>query len=125
MIEKLIFLNKLKFLSYEFDYSQNQYKSVSFFRRTNYSYLFWIELLKGFYDKNIRTVDQLILHLKRYGAATQTVINLIKLAESNGFLSRVKCNKDKRKTFVKPENITIQQFEDWSKHLVQGLNKNQ
>jgi len=62
-----------------------------------------------------------VLHLRRYGAATQTVISLINLAESKGFLSRVKCEKDKRRTLLVPEYITIQQFEDWSKHLAQGM----
>lgn len=118
----MIYLKKLNYLIKEFHTLNKEFETVAFFRQSIHYYLFWIEMLRGFYEKKTRSVEQLVFYMKHYGISKQTVLNLIKKAEKLSYLKKIKGTKDKRKTFIEPELLTIKQFEQWSKQLAKGLN---
>ena len=95
--------------------------SLKFFRSNGaYGYIIWLTIINNYYEKKRITVEILVLQVKKY-ASRRTILDFIQKSVEAKFLSKIESKKDKRKTFIKPSEITIQEYEEWSKEFIKNI----
>ena len=95
--------------------------SIKFFRSNNaYGYIIWLIIIDGYFEKREITIETLALKVEKY-ASRRTIIDFIQKGVEAKFLSRTESNKDKRKTFIEPSEITIQEYKEWSKEFIKNI----
>ena len=95
--------------------------SIKFFRSSGaYGYIIWLTLIDAYFEKRNITIETLALEVERY-ASRRTILDFIQKGVEAKFLSRKESNEDKRKTFVKPSEITIEEYNEWSKKFIKSI----
>ena len=91
--------------------------SIKFFRFSGaYGYIIWLTIVDAYFEKREITIETLVSEVEKY-ASRRTIIDFIQKSVEAKFLCRIESNKDKRKTFIEPSEITIQEYKEWSIEL--------
>ena len=95
--------------------------SVKFFRSSGaYGYIIWLIIIDAYFEKREVTVEALVLEVEKY-ASRRTILDFIQKGVEAKLLSRIESNKDKRKTFIEPSEITIQEYNEWSREFIKNI----
>lgn len=88
--------------------------SIKFFRSSGaYGYITWLTIVDAYFEKREITIETLVSEVEKY-ASRRTILDFIQKSVEAKFLFRIESNKDKRKTFIEPSEITIQEYKEWS-----------
>ena len=95
--------------------------SIKFFRSSGaYGYIIWLTVINNYFEKRRITVEILVLEVEKY-ASRRTILDFIQKGVEAKFLSKMESNEDKRKTFIKPSEITIQEYNEWSRKFIKNI----
>jgi len=95
--------------------------SIKFFRSSGaYGYIVWLIIIDAYFEKRRITIEMLVLEVEKY-ASRRTVLDFIQKGVEAKFLSKILSNEDKRKTFIKPSEITIQEYNEWSGEFIKNI----
>ena len=95
--------------------------SIKFFRSSGaYGYIIWLIIIDAYFEKRRITIEMLVLEVEKY-ASRRTVLDFIQKGVEAKFLSKILSNEDKRKTFIKPSEITIQEYNEWSGEFIKNI----
>ena len=95
--------------------------SIKFFRSNGaYGYIIWLIIIDAYFEKREITVETLALEMEKY-ASRRTILDFIQKGVEAKFLSRIESNEDKRKTFIEPSEITIQEYNEWSREFIKNI----
>ena len=95
--------------------------SIKFFRSSGaYGYIIWLTILDVYFDKKEIAIETLVLELEKY-ASRRTILDFIQKGVEAKFLSKMESNEDKRKTFIEPSEITIQEYNEWSRKFIKNI----
>ena len=95
--------------------------SIKFFRSSGaYGYIVWLIIIDAYFEKREITVETLVLEVEKY-ASRRTILDFIQKGVEAKFLSRIESNEDKRKTFIEPSEITIQEYNEWSREFIKNI----
>ena len=95
--------------------------SIKFFRSNGaYGYIIWLIIIDTYFDKKDITVETLVLEVEKY-ASRRTILDFIQKGVSAKFLSKIASNKDKRKTLLEPSEITVQEYNEWSREFIKNV----
>ena len=95
--------------------------SIKFFRSSGaYGYIIWLTVINNYFEKRRITVEILVLELEKY-ASRRTILDFVQKGVKAKFLRRVESNDDKRKTFIEPSEITIQEYNEWSRKFIKNI----
>ena len=105
-IKKYLF-NELQF----FDESQDEERNaLNYFRRSRIHWIYLLNLMSSYYEKKPITKSDLIHKIQ---ISHITILKYIKESIQLNFVEEVKSKRDKRKVILIPQNILIQDFEDF------------
>ena len=105
-IKKYLF-NELKF----FDESQDEERNaLNYFRRSRIHWIYLLNLMSSYYEKKPITKSDLIHKIQ---ISHITILKYIKESIQLNFVEEVKSKQDRRKVILIPQNILIQDFEDF------------
>jgi hypothetical protein len=65
-------------------------------------------------------MEELIFQIQKYGSR-RTIIDFINKGIEAKFLEKKYSSEDKRKVFIVPTNVTIQEYEEWSKEFIKNV----
>ena len=92
--------------------------SIKFFRSNGaYGYIIWLTIIDAYFDKREIAIETLVSEVEKY-ASRRTILDFIQKGVEAKFLSKILSNEDKRKTFIKPSEITIQEYNEWSGEFI-------
>ena len=95
--------------------------SIKFFRSSGaYGYIIWLTIINNYYEKRGITVEILALRAKKY-ASRRTILNFIQKGVEAKFLNKIESIEDKRRILIKPSNVTIQEYDEWSKEFIKNV----
>ena len=95
--------------------------SIKFFRSSGaYGYIIWLTLIDAYFEKRKITIETLALEIEKY-ASRRTILDFIQKGVGAKFLSKIESNEDKRKTFIKPSENTIQEYKEWSREFIKNI----
>ena len=95
--------------------------SIKFFRSNGaYGYIIWLTIIDAYFDKREIAIEILVSKVESY-ASRRTILDFIQKSVEAKFLSRIESNKDRRKTFIKPSEITLQEYNEWSKEFIKNI----
>ena len=95
--------------------------SIKFFRSNGaYGYIIWLTIINNYYEKRKVTVEILVSEVEKY-ASRRTILDFIQKGVEAKFLSKIESNEDKRKTFIEPSEITIQEYNEWSREFIKNI----
>ena len=95
--------------------------SIKFFRSSGaYGYIIWLTVINNYFEKRRITIEILALEVEKY-ASRRTILDFIQKGVEAKFLSKIESNKDKRKTFIEPSEITIQEYNEWSRKFIKNI----
>ena len=109
-----------KFLIKEFT-EESTKKSIKFFRSFGaHGYLVWLIIICSHYEEKNLSVEELINNVSKF-ASRRTIIDFINKGSEEGYLSKSNSKNDKRKVFLTPTTITINEFNEWSKYFISNV----
>ena len=112
--------NLSKFLIREFT-EESSKKSIKFFRSYGaHGYIIWLTIISYFLDKKKLSVENVVEISSMY-ASRRTIIDFINLGNEKGFLKKLNSDDDKRKVLIIPTDITIKEYNDWSKYFISNI----
>ena len=95
--------------------------SIKFFRSSGaYGYIIWLIIIDAHFEKRKITIETLALEIEKY-ASRRTILDFIQKGVEAKFLNRIESNEDKRKTFIEPSEITIQEYKEWSEEFIKNI----
>ena len=95
--------------------------SIKFFRSSGaYGYIIWLTIIDAYFGKREITVEILVLEVEKY-ASRRTILDFIQKSVEAKFVGRIESNIDKRKTFIEPSEITIQEYKEWSEEFIKNI----
>ena len=95
--------------------------SIKFFRSNGaYGYIIWLIIIDTYFDKKDITIETLVLEVEKY-ASRRTILDFIQKSVEAKFVGRIESNIDKRKTFIEPSEITIQEYNEWSREFIKNI----
>ena len=95
--------------------------SIKFFRSSGaYGYIIWLTVIDAHFEKRKITTESLVLKLEKY-ASRRTILDFFQKGYEAKFLIKVESIKDKRKTFIKPSEITIQEYNEWAGEFIKNV----
>ena len=95
--------------------------SIKFFRSSGaYGYILWLTVVDNFYSKQNITVDEIVGKLEKY-ASRRTILDFIYKGVDAKFLEKKVFFNDKRKVLIKPTDITIKEFTEWSENFIKSI----
>ena len=95
--------------------------SIKFFRSSGaYGYIIWLIIIDAYFEKRKITIETLALEVEKY-ASRRTILDFIQKGVEAKFLSKIESNEDKRKTFIEPSEITIQEYNEWSREFIKNI----
>jgi len=95
--------------------------SIKFFRSSGaYGYIIWLTIMDAYFEKRKITLETLVVEVEKF-ASRRTIIDFIHKSFEAKFLNKIESNKDKRKTFLEPSEITIQEYDNWSKEFIKNV----
>ena len=105
-IKKYLF-NELQF----FDESQDEERNaLNYFRRSRIHWIYLLNLMSNYYEKKPITKSDLIHKIQ---ISHITILKYIKESIQLNFVEEIKSKRDRRKVILIPQNILIQDFEDF------------
>ena len=105
-IKKYLF-NELQF----FDESQDEERNaLNYFRRSRIHWIYLLNLMSSYYEKKPITKSDLIHKIQ---ISHITILKYIKESIQLNFIEEIKSKRDRRKIILIPQNILIQDFEDF------------
>ena len=105
-IKKYLF-NELQF----FDESQDEERNaLNYFRRSRIHWIYLLNLMSSYYEKKPITKSDLIHNIQ---ISHMTILTYIKESIQLNFVEEIKSKRDRRKVILIPQNILIQDFEDF------------
>ena len=113
--------NLSKFLIREFT-EESSKKSIKFFRSYGaHGYIIWLTIISHFLDKKKLSVEN-IIEISSIYASRRTIIDFINRGSEKGFIKKLNSDDDKRKVLIIPTDITINEYNDWSKYFISNIN---
>lgn len=95
--------------------------SIKFFRSSGaYGYIIWLTIIAEYFDKRGISIEKLVSEVEKY-ASRRTILDFIQKGVEAKFLSKMESNEDKRKTFIEPSEITIQEYNEWSRKFIKNI----
>ena len=95
--------------------------SIKFLRSSGaYGYILWLTVVDSFYSEQNITVDEIVEKLEKY-ASRRTVLDFIYKGVDAKFLEKKVFFNDKRKVLIKPTDITIKEFTEWSENFIKSI----
>ena len=95
--------------------------TIKFFRSSGaYGYIIWLIIIDAHFEKRKIAVETLVSEVQKY-ASRRTILDFIQKGVEAKFLSKMESNEDKRKTFIKPSEITIQEYNEWSIDFIRNV----
>ena len=95
--------------------------SIKFFRSNNiYGYIMWLTIINYYFKKELVSIELIVKSLEKY-ASRRTVLSFINRGVGAGYIIKKNDISDMRKTFIEPSEITIQEYEDWSKEFIKNV----
>ena len=95
--------------------------SIKFFRSNGaYGYIIWLIIIDAYFEKRKITIETLALEVEKY-ASRRTILDFIQKGVEAKFLRKIESNEDKRKTFIEPSEITIQEYNEWSREFINNI----
>ena len=105
-IKKYLF-NELQF----FDESQDEERNaLNYFRRSRIHWIYLLNLMSSYYEKKPITKSDLIHKIQ---ISHITILKYIKESIQLNFVEEIKSKRDRRKIILIPQNILIQDFENF------------
>ena len=105
-IKKYLF-NELQF----FDESQDEERNaLNYFRRSRIHWIYLLNLMSSYYEKKPITKSDLIHKIQ---ISHITILKYIKESIQLNFVEEIRSKRDRRKVILIPQNILIQDFEDF------------
>ena len=105
-IKKYLF-NELQF----FDESQDEERNaLNYFRRSRIHWIYLLNLMSSYYEKKPITKSDLIHKIQ---ISHITILKYIKESVQLNFVEEIRSKRDRRKVILIPQNILIQDFEDF------------
>tara|TARA_B110000438_G_scaffold39873_1_gene39792 strand:+ start:5291 stop:5680 length:390 start_codon:yes stop_codon:yes gene_type:complete len=105
-IKKYLF-NELQF----FDESQDEERNaLNYFRRSRIHWIYLLNLMSSYYEKKPITKSDLIHKIQ---VSHITILKYIKESIQLNFVEEIRSKRDRRKVILIPQNILIQDFEDF------------
>ena len=95
--------------------------SIKFFRSSGaYGYLIWLYVIDAYFEKREIAVERLVVEIEKY-ASRRTILDFIQRSVEAKFLNKIESIEDKRRILIKPSNVTIQEYEEWSKEFIKNV----
>ena len=95
--------------------------SIKFFRSSGaYGYILWLTVVNNFYSEQNMAVDEIVEKLEKY-ASRRTILDFIYRGVDAKFLEKKVFSNDKRKVIIKPSDITIKEFKEWSENFIKSI----
>ena len=118
---KLYIMSKLaKYLILDLEGDRSQ-SSIKFFRSSGaYGYVLWLTVVDNFFSKHDMSIDELVTKLKKY-ASRRTILGFIYRGVDANFLEKKILANDKRKIIIKPTDITIKEYTEWSESFIKSV----
>ena len=85
-----------------------------------YGYILWLTVVDSFYSEQNITVDEIVEKLEKY-ASRRTILDFIYKGVDAKFLEKKVFSNDKRKVVIKPSDITIKEFMEWSENFIKSI----
>ena len=95
--------------------------SIKFFRSNGaYGYIIWLTIINSNFEKKDLSIEKLTIDVASY-ASRRTIIDFISKGVEAKFIKKINSTEDKRKTLIKPTDITIKEYSEWSKEFVKSV----
>ena len=95
--------------------------SIKFFRSNDsYGYIVWLTIMNSYFEKEPISIEILVTRTEKY-ASRKTILDFLNKGVESKFLNRIYSIKDKRKVFIEPAEITIQEYNQWSKDFIKKI----
>ena len=95
--------------------------SIKFFRSSGaYGYILWLTVMDNFYSEQKMTVDELVVKIEKY-ASRRTILDFIYKGVDAKYLEKEIFSNDKRKVLIRPTDITIKEYAEWSDDFTKSI----
>ncbi len=95
--------------------------SIKFFRSNGaYGYLIWLNIINFNFEKKEISIERLVTDVEQY-ASRRTVLDFINKGVEANFIKKTNSTRDKRKTLIKPTDITVKEYSEWSREFVKSV----
>ena len=95
--------------------------SIKFFRSSgSYGYIIWLTIMDSYFEKKPISIEMLVTLVEKY-ASRRTILDFINKGVEAKFINKILSTEDKRKVFMEPTEITIQEYNHWSKTFVKNV----
>ena len=95
--------------------------SIKFFRSNGaYGYILWLTIMDNFYSKQKMSIDELVATLEKY-ASRRTILDFIYKGVDAKYLEKEIFSNDKRKVLIRPNDITIKEYAEWSDDFTKSI----
>ena len=101
---------------FKFSKSDN---SIKYFRKDLVSTTIWLYIMNSYYSKNIINIEDIAREIAPASRISKPSLRLIlENAKIKGFIKFTHNSKDHRSWIIEPEEITINEFNEWSKVFI-------
>jgi hypothetical protein len=95
--------------------------SIKFFRSNGaYGYIVWLTIIDAFFDKREIAIETLVSEVQKF-ASRRTILDFIQKSFEAKFTHKIVSTKDKRKIFIEPSELTVQEYKEWSKEFIKSI----
>ena len=95
--------------------------SIKFFRSNSaYGYIMWLTVINYYFENKSLSIEKIVTSLETY-ASRRTIIDFINKGIEAKFIKKINSSEDKRKTLIKPTNITIKEYSEWSDEFIKSI----
>ena len=95
--------------------------SIKFFRsNSSYGYIIWLIVMDSYFEKKPISIEKLVTQVEKY-ASRRTILDFLNKGVESKFLNKIYSIKDKRKVFIEPAEITIQEYNQWSEDFIKKV----
>ena len=98
--------------------TQTRYETVKFFRSDKVSVWIWVTILKNHYSKKNQNIEDIFREIPVEYASRPTMFKIMNTALKKKYFFKEQDKIDKRKYNIYPTNLTIREFEIWSKKMI-------
>ena len=98
--------------------TQPGFETVKFFRSDKASVWIWISILENHYSNKHENIEHIFRDIPTEYASRPTMFKIMNTALKKKYLFKERDKSDKRKFNIYPSNLTIREFENWSKKML-------
>jgi hypothetical protein len=113
LIDKKFVKEKSSYMFIEFLKSNDQYKSIAFFRRSPAGWLLMHKIMEHYSSDEHLYVEQLIKEIPHKLSSRLSAFAIIDDAVKRGILEKKNSNGDKRKREITPSLSFIDEYKEW------------